>query len=147
MGLIEHFCTELKAAIAKQTDIPAANQRLIFSGKHLHPDNKVLSDFNIVHESSIHLFPRPVSAAPPPEDSSPGRQRILRITRLDQGGPLREYDVGVGDATGLHRTVPEVRLWCYILFFYSFMTLFSHLSFVANTGEVIFQQRCIEHDK
>lgn len=131
--------SDLKSAICKHTQIPELNQRLIFSGKHLNPDNKQLREFNICSESSIHLFPRP-TAAPIPQaadDSSVGITRILRVHRMSQPsqeGNLAGYDQGTALSVGLHQTVPEVRLWCYILFFYSFMTLFSHISFIANTG-------------
>ena len=112
-----------------------ANQRLIFSGKHLSPDNKQLNDFNISSQSSIHLFPRPTAATSVEQDSNPARSRILRVQRVSHppGGAFADYE-SVGERTGVHATVPEVRLWCYILFFYSFMTLFNHLSFLINTG-------------
>jgi hypothetical protein len=132
------YYIELKAAVAKQTEIPPLSQRLIFSGKHLSPDSKLLSEFNIGHEASIHLFPRLISAPPPSEpieNASPGRQRILRIQRMANPQATLFSDGGQGHLRGsLHQTVPEVRLWCYILFFYSFMTIFDHFSYIANTG-------------
>ena len=143
------FTTELKAAIATKTEIPADCQRLIFRGKHLHPENKTLTDFKITNEASIHLFPRLVSTQPAGNEASassqgmgsPQRSRILRITRIGapQAGLYTDYDGSEGSigSRSIHTTVPEVRLWCYILFFYSFMTLFNHLSFIINTGSTI----------
>jgi hypothetical protein len=159
--LLMFVIIELKDAIAKPTGIPVAGQRLIFSGKHLNPENKLLSDFNISNEASIHLFPRLVNGPPPSGDggqqgdqasasgaaSSSGGQRIVRIVRGPQGqgqgppaGLFADYNSNTPAAEagtrGIHRTVPEVRLWCYILFFSSFMTLFDHLSFIINTGKL-----------
>lgn len=133
-----NMTAELKTAIEKHTETPVGNQRLIFSGKHLTPDNKLLSDFNISSQSSIHLFPRPTAALPVDQtDSSPARPRILRVQRVSHppGAAFADYD-SIGERTGVHATVPEVRLWCYILFFYSFMTLFNHMSFLINTGKL-----------
>jgi len=141
---------DLKSEIAKQTEIPVNYQRLIFSGKHLNPDTKLLSDFNITTESSIHLFPRlnNTSASNGNQGDVAGRAfsssqapRILRVTRATysptQTGMFGEYNSINGETSAnreIFNSVPEVRLWCYILFFYSFMTLFSHVSFIADTG-------------
>ena len=144
--------TDLKNAVTKRTEIPITGQRLIFSGKHLNPESKLLSDFNISSGASIHLFPRLVqapstSSATTEADEAVGTSgqttRILRVSRMQtptQGaGIFSDYNTLGANAAGgprsLHTTVPEVRLWCYILFFSSFMTLFNHLSFIINTGK------------
>lgn len=63
------FCAEnatvlqLKQEIFSQTDIPAIQQRLIFSGRQLKPDEKQLSSFKIINNSPIHLFPLPSAQA------------------------------------------------------------------------------------
>jgi ubiquilin len=50
---------QLKHAIASQSEIPIIQQRLIFSGRQLKPDEKLLSTFKIINNSTIHLFPIP----------------------------------------------------------------------------------------
>ena len=65
----EVFCADnatvlqLKEEISSQTDIPAIQQRLIFSGRQLKPDEKLLSSFKIICNSPIHLFPLPSAQA------------------------------------------------------------------------------------
>jgi len=50
---------QLKESIAVITTIVPIRQRLIFSGKQLKPDDKTISSFKIIDNSSIHLFPLP----------------------------------------------------------------------------------------
>jgi len=45
---------ELKAKIKEKEDIPVEEQRLIFQGRILE-DSKAISDYNIKHESTLHI--------------------------------------------------------------------------------------------
>jgi hypothetical protein len=139
---------ELKEAVAKRTEVPVAGQRLIFSGKHLNPESRPLSDFGIASGASIHLFPRLVNApSGPPSATAAAAAASDGVGRgggyHSLAGPALAEDPWDPAARGTVRhAVPEVRLWCYILFFSSFMTLFNHLSFVLNTGKLCLSLLC-----
>jgi hypothetical protein len=133
---------ELKETILAQLKIPLNQQRLIYCGKPLIPDNKVLSDFKIMNESVIHLFPKqvpPSSATPAPNLSNPNNSHEtlspfhqIMIPQLNAVHHLPiHFDAEVG------QSIREVKMWSYILVIISAMTLFSNLSFLGSTGETI----------
>ena len=49
--------SEFKCLVAEKTEVAVTAQRLIFSGRVLQPADKTLADFNIVNNSSVHLYP------------------------------------------------------------------------------------------
>ncbi|MGJ1287526.1 ubiquitin-like protein [Sphingobacterium spiritivorum] len=51
------YISQIKALMQTKTGIAASKQRLIFASKQLE-DNKTLSDYNIVKESTIFLVER-----------------------------------------------------------------------------------------
>lgn len=126
---------QLKEIIHTQLKIPLNQQRLIYCGKPLTPDNKVLNDFKIMNDSVIHLFPKQSLAAAAPsapsnETMSPFHQITIPQLNAARHLPIH-FDTEVG------QSIREVKMWSYILVIISAMTLFSNLSFLGSTGDQI----------
>ena len=122
---------------------------MIFSGKQLNQNEKSFSEYGIVNGSSIHLFPKPaLPVATAVSDIHIPRGNVIGISdndtyaepadqeRLD----ILAHHLSRQTATDMYvdQSIPEVRLWCYILFFSSFMTLFNNVSLIVSTGKLIF---------
>ena len=130
---------DLKQAVQKVHKIPVAQQRLIFSGKPLTPDEKPLGSFNIADASVVHLFPRPVpstgtdgSLASIETPNPIVNNRSYENMDLDPFGTSAHLPIHFDDQVG--QSVREVKMWCYILVVVSAMTLFSNFSFMGATG-------------
>ena len=53
----------MKGKVFEQLSIPVQYQRMVFAGKELEND-RVLSDYNIQRESTLHCAVRPVPESP-----------------------------------------------------------------------------------
>ena len=134
---------QLRVAVFNVTQIPVARQRLIFSGKHLKPDEKTLASFKIDHGSRIHLFPLPEVTTVPAaaiatriDGATTSGTAINPLTATlvrPVSEPVRHQPIHF-DQT-VEQTSREVKLWCIILMFLSGLALFNNLSFITSTGE------------
>lgn len=133
---------DLRQGVEAVTTVPSTLQRLIFAGKQLKPDNKLLSEFKITGGASIHLFP-----LPPPTQSAPVANAVESSgTTTTNYNPISVNAVAAAEDEVGHRpihfdpvinqTAREVRLWCLVLMFLSGMTLFNNLSFITATGKL-----------
>jgi hypothetical protein len=128
---------DLKEAIKAQINLPPPQQRLIFCGKPLSPDNKLLSELKITNNSIVHLFPKS-------NPSSSSAQQQQQQQTLNPLHPLPLPEFNLIDPPRLHlpihfdpevgQSVREVKMWSYILVMISAMTLFSNLSYLGSTG-------------
>jgi Ubiquitin family len=140
---------QLKSAVENVTEVSASDQRLIFAGRPLKPDDKTLSSFKIVDGSSIHLFPIPrniptVSArvvdesgtnADGSSDGANARHPIPFAQLYALDAEIRAHrPVHFDPEVSTH--VREVRLWSVILSFVCTMTLFNNISFNLSTGKL-----------
>ena len=144
-GLIpQSTILQLKLEIERVIEVPVAQQRLIFAGKSLKPDDKTLSFFKIENNSTIHLFPLPpastvaVSSNGSGENSWTGSNNtestnghILSLHAVFE--PNIPYPIYFDPEVSTHSR--EVRLWSVILIFLSGMTLFNNLSYNLSSGK------------
>ena len=135
---------QLKIEIEKLTNVAVNSQRLIFAGKQLKADEKTLKSFNIVENSSIHLFPIPIR---PPEAigenagaaplavavAVPSTMNSLSYMIYRQGDN-NDQSIHLDPVISQH--CRDVRLWSVILVFLSSMTLFNYISYALSTGNL-----------
>ena len=149
LGLMEQSSVgQLKIEIEKVTSVEVADQRLIFSGKSLKPDDKTLAFFKVTSNSSIHLFPMPPRSErlviasdtglnPNDTDSNAAHMGIASINfALNPGmrnSNIAHYPIHFDPQVSMHSR--EVRLWSVILVFLCFMTLFNNISYNLSTGK------------
>ena len=142
--------SELKLSISNITGITIPQQRLIYAGRRLDNDDKPLSDFKITGACTIHLFPIPLANLTTDANSTVINININQAGSTQPGGTINPLHGALGtDAfhmpshTPLHfdynvaQTTREVKLWCMILMFLSFMTLIDVLtSLVSDTLDI-----------
>jgi hypothetical protein len=129
---------DLKREVQKAHGIPTSQQRLIFNGKALAPDDKLLSHFNIKDQSVVHLFPRPntpaaVAAAAAAEEQLTFSARHLG--QYDRPDPFITSHLPIHFDDSVGQSIREVKMWCYILVVVSAMTLFNNFSYMGATGK------------
>ena len=135
---------QLKIEIEKLTNVAVNSQRLIFAGKQLKADEKTLKSFNIVENSSIHLFPIPIR---PPEASGENAVAAPLAVAVAVPSTMNSlsymiYRQGDNNDQSIHldpvisQHCRDVRLWSVILVFLSSMTLFNYISYALSTGNL-----------
>ena len=150
---------ELKAVIARESEIPVSRQRLIFCGKSLKPDGSTLRSFKITNGACIHLFPLPeviadeVARAQPvtnvmgncmvtiPSSSNRNTDRANRqsyVGILDSQGVFSHHSEELQNPMHFDASIQissgEVRGWCYLLIFTSTTTLMNNFTLVMSKG-------------
>lgn len=134
---------ELRIVVEAVTSVPSSIQRLIYAGKQLKPDNKLLSEFKITAGASIHLFPlpaptqvTPVANAVEVGGGAPATYNPISVSAVAASGQQDVAHRPIHFDPTINQTAREVRLWCMVLMFLSGMTLFNNLSFITATGKL-----------
>ena len=132
---------QLKIEIEKLTNVAPHSQRLIFAGKQLKVDDKTMKSFNIVENSSIHLFPIPpkpvVVGETPTATAIPTPSTMNALSDLILPAyPIPHSDQSIHFDPEISQHCREVRLWSVILIFLSTMTLFNYFSNALSTGKM-----------
>lgn len=128
--------SDLKAKIQQITEIPLNKQRLIASGKLLSPESKPLSFFKIQNGSSIHLFPLPNDPSPLPVEAPIGNNTRLTVISPNSRLFVEPLANPMHFDPSINMITREVKLWCYVLFFVSGMSLFNNISYFLSTGSI-----------
>ena len=129
---------QLKSLIEPAHDVPVAQQRLVFKGKPLRPNEDSLSSFHITNGSTLHLFPLPATATTASGDAN------LSASMLQLTNPRATHITGIPPhlMRPIHfvpevvQSIREVKMWCYILIITSAMDIFTNLSFLGSQGNV-----------
>lgn len=129
---------QLKAEVETLTKITVNCQRLIFSGKQLKPDDKTIKSFNIVANSSIHLFPIPTkpvveNSAEAVADGGTAQASTLNTISSILSTHYPDNDQSISNDPEISQHCREVQLWSIILILLSCMTLFNNLT-LFSTG-------------
>ena len=135
---------QLKLEIERVIEVPIAQQRLIYAGKSLKPDDKTLASFKVENNSTIHLFPLPPTTVSSVSSNANGESswtggnnteslngHILSLHAVFE--PTIPYPIYFDPEVSTHSR--EVRLWSVILIFLSGMTLFNNLSYNLSSGK------------
>lgn len=141
---------QLKERILKEYKINILQQRLIYCGKPLQPNEKILNDFNIKNDCIIHLFIRPLNnttsnsnnnstaSAAPSSNNNNNTSDIVNplhnITTTFNNNSDVIHHLPIHFDPQIGQSLREVRMWSYILVIISAMTIFSNLSYLGSTG-------------
>lgn len=129
---LDSTVAQLKVAVETLTTTPVSQQRLLFAGKLLKPDDKPLSHFNVYNTASIHLFPIPVATPTTTTPSGGTLNPLVEATAVPEMHPRQQG--AVFNDPFVEQTARAVKLWCMVLMVLSGMTLFNNLSFITSTG-------------
>ena len=136
--------SDLKIAIQGACSIPSSQQRLIFSGRMLKPDDKKLNHFQITCGSSIHLFPIPevisVTAPTIPTGSATPvdgmRETVINpLAFAFDGMRPREMVLPVHFDYEVARNARDVKMWSFVLVFLSTVTMINNVSLLLSSSK------------
>ena len=134
---------QLKTLIESAYSVPVVQQRLVYKGKPLRPDDGSLSSFQVADGSTLHLFPLPANAVQNPSstdlenNTSPFYNWSIPRDNHIPGLPAHMMRP-VHFVPEVVQSIREVKMWCYILIITSSMDLFTNLSFLGSQGMCCF---------
>lgn len=134
--------SDLKNQLITLCEVPTQQQRLIFSGRSLVPDSNTLLSFNVKNNSFIHLFPLPVptATATPAVSTTTGNIHVINPMTLQfnlNPTPAEAFPHRLGNLQNdpvVGETSEPVKMWQFILFFSSMMTLFTFFMNLVTLG-------------
>jgi hypothetical protein len=134
---------QLKSIVETAYSVPVAQQRLVFKGKPLRPNEDSLASFHIISNSVIHLFPLPAAANSAASSTTATTNNISSVFNLSLANThddMRIPGIPPHLMRPLHfvpevvQCIREVKMWCYILLITSAMDIFTNLSFLGSQG-------------
>lgn len=142
---IQASVSQLKSLVESVYHVPVAQQRLVFKGKPLRPDEDSLASFNVTNNAVLHLFPLPATSATTPSASSATASADNPVSLFNLSYPNTRDDMRIpGLPPHLMRpihfvpevvqSIREVKMWCYILIITSVMDIFTNMSYLGSQG-------------
>mmetsp|Transcript_4386 Transcript_4386/g.8143 ORF Transcript_4386/g.8143 Transcript_4386/m.8143 type:complete len:234 (+) Transcript_4386:152-853(+) len=144
---IQASVSQLKSLVESVYQVPVAQQRLVYKGKPLRPNEDSLASFNVTNNAVIHLFPLPASAtATTPSvtstttSSSDNPASLFNLSYPNTRDDMRIPGLPPHLMRPIHfvpevvQSIREVKMWCYILIITSAMDIFTNMSFLGSQG-------------